>query len=39
MFTYRADDGDKKSPVAGESTKETVNTIVQGMPDARRYLW
>ena len=27
-----ADDGDKKSPITEESTKETVKTIAQGMP-------
>jgi hypothetical protein len=29
-------DGDKKEFVAGESTKETVKTIAQGMPDCFR---
>ena len=28
----RADDGDKQSPVTGESTKEPVKTIAWGMP-------
>jgi hypothetical protein len=28
-----------KSPVTGESTKETVKTIAQGMPDVSAYLW
>ena len=32
MRTQSASDGDKKELVAGESTKETVKTIAQGMP-------
>src|ERR1700726_3304725 len=29
---YPLDDGDKKSPITGESSKETVKTIARGMP-------
>jgi len=29
----------QESPVPGKSTKETVNTIAQGMPVIRPYLW
>jgi hypothetical protein len=32
-------DGDKKEFVAGESTKETVKTIAQGMPGVSVDLW
>jgi hypothetical protein len=32
------DDGDNK-PVTGKSTKETVKTIAQGMPDDPVNLW
>jgi hypothetical protein len=28
-----------KSPITGESTKETVKTIAQGMPECLAYLW
>ena len=33
MLSHRADDGGKKARLTRESAKETVKTIVQGMPD------
>src|SRR5262249_14363059 len=36
---HRADDGDSDVMDTGESTKETVKTIAQGMPVIRLHLW
>jgi hypothetical protein len=39
MLTHHGGDGGKKARFTGETTKETVKTIAQGMPDVSAYLW
>jgi len=39
MLPHCADDGGKKARFTGETAKETVKTIAQGMPECSAYLW
>ena len=38
-LTLLRGDGGKKARLTGETAKETVKTIAQGMPECSAYLW
>jgi hypothetical protein len=39
MLTHHGGDGGKKARLTGETAKETVKTIAQGMPECSAHLW